>query len=68
MPVRAGRKVKERNMKTETIDLGNGETMSRGVFPLPDGKFLALAFSRSRTFKTRKGAERWLSKATGRAS
>jgi hypothetical protein len=44
----------------ETIDLGNNESMSRGVFPTTDGAFLALSFSQSKTFKTRAGAERWL--------
>ena len=52
-------------MKRETIDLGNNESLSRGVFPQRDGTFLALTFSRSKTFKTRKGAERWYARATG---
>ncbi len=47
---------------TETIDLGNNESMSRGIFPQRDGTFLAMTFSRSKTFKTRKGAEAWLSR------
>lgn len=44
----------------ETIDLGNNESVSRGIFPQPDGTFLAMTFSASKTFKTRRGAERWL--------
>ena len=47
---------------TETLDLGNNEEKSRGLFPLPDGSFLALTFSQSKTFKTRAGAVRWLAK------
>lgn len=52
-------------MKRETIDLGNNESLSRGVFPQRDGTFLAMTFTRSKTFKTRKGAERWYARATG---
>lgn len=49
-----------------TIDLGNNESMSRGVFPQADGTFLALTFSQSKTFKTRKGAEQWIARKAGR--
>ncbi len=56
---------KEHRMKRETIDLGNNESLSRGVFPQRDGTFLAMTFTRSKTFKTRKGAERWYARATG---
>lgn len=45
--------------KTETLDLGNNETLSRGVYLQPNGEYLALSFTRSKTFKTRAGAERW---------
>lgn len=44
-----------------TQDQGNNETISRGIFEL-HGKFTALSFSMSKTFKTRKGAEKWLAK------
>jgi hypothetical protein len=50
--------------KNITIDLGNNESMSRGVFPTPDGRFLALTFTQSKTFKTLKGAEKWLARKT----
>jgi hypothetical protein len=46
----------------ETLDLGNNESASRGIFPQADGTFLALTFTRSKTFKTRAGAERWLAR------
>lgn len=49
-------------MTTETIDLGNNESVSRGVFEQSDGTFLAMTFTRSKRFKTRKGAERWLAR------
>jgi hypothetical protein len=47
--------------KMHTQDLGNNETKSRGIFEL-NGKFTALTFSESKTFKTRKGAEQWLAR------
>ena len=46
---------------TYTIDLGNNETASCGIFEL-HGKFTALLFSSSKTFKTRKGAVAWLAR------
>ena len=46
-------------MKTQ--DNGNNETISRGIAPMPSG-YVALTFSESRTFKTYKGACRWLAK------
>lgn len=49
------------------LDLGNNETLSRGVFAQADGSFLALAFTVSKTFKTRAGAERWLARRVGGA-
>jgi hypothetical protein len=52
----------------ETLDLGNNESASRGVFAQPDGTFLALSFMRSATFKTRGGAERWFARATRAAT
>lgn len=50
---------------TVTIDLGNNESMSRGIFPQADGTFLAMTFTQSKTFKTRAGAERWLARKLG---
>ena len=50
----------------ETIDLGNNESMSRGIVANADGTFLALTFTQSKTFKTRAGAERWLARKLGR--
>lgn len=50
-------------MKNKTFDLGNNETASVGIFDQEDGTFMAMTFSRLKSFKTRKGAEAWLVKA-----
>jgi hypothetical protein len=42
----------------QTIDMGNNERMSCGVFAQPNGTWLAMTLTRSQFFKTRKGAER----------
>ena len=52
-------------VQNRTIDLGNGESLSRGVFPNSDGTFTALTFAKSKTFKTEAGAIRWLIKNCG---
>lgn len=44
-----------------TLDLGNNESIVRGVAE-HNGLFIALTYSQSKTFKTRKGAESWLAK------
>lgn len=44
-----------------TQDQGNNETISRGISEL-HGRFTALTFAESKSFKTRKGAEAWLAK------
>jgi len=49
-----------------TIDLGNNESLSRGVFQNTDGTWMALAFTASKSFKTRAGAVRWLARRVGR--
>ncbi len=49
----------------DTIKLNNNESMSRGIIEEADGTFTALTLSRSKNFKTRKGAEVWYKKATG---
>jgi len=54
-------------MKTAiTLDLGNNESLTRGVFENQDGTFTALTFTRSKEFKTKAGAIRWFLKATGK--
>jgi hypothetical protein len=49
----------------ETTDLGNNESRSTGVFANTDGTFTALSGARSKTLKTRAGAERWLARQFG---
>ena len=49
-----------------TLDNGNNETISSGVFKNEDGTFTALTFTRSKTFKTERGANNWYLKATGK--
>jgi hypothetical protein len=49
-------------MEIKKIDLGNNEQISKCVFPNNDGTFTAMTYSRSKTFKTLAGAERWISK------
>jgi len=44
------------------LDLGNNETISKGIIDNGDGTFTAMTFTRSKTFKTRAGAERWLAR------
>ena len=46
--------------KTKALDLGNNETLSTGISPNADGTFTALTLSQSQTFKTAKGAAKWL--------
>lgn len=52
----------------ETMTLGNGESITRGIFPQSDGTFLAVTFTLSEVFKTRKGAEKWFLRWTGKAA
>ncbi|EAM4563142.1 TPA: DUF1391 domain-containing protein [Salmonella enterica] len=46
----------------KAIDLGNNESVVYGVFPNNDGTFTAMTFTRSKTFKTEAGAQRWLTR------
>jgi hypothetical protein len=50
----------------KTLDLGNNETISKGIIENNDGTFTAITFTRSKNFKTRKGAERWIERNTKR--
>jgi hypothetical protein len=50
----------------ETMDFGNNETVSRGVFPQADGTWLAMTLTQSRTFRTEKGARAWFARVTAR--
>jgi len=46
----------------KTLDLGNNETISRGITKNSDGTFTAMTFTQSKTFKTLKGAEKWIAR------
>lgn len=49
------------NSATATmLDLGNNETLTRGISKNSDGAFTALTFTQSKTFKTLAGAQKWL--------
>jgi hypothetical protein len=54
------------NLPLETIDLGNNESMSRGIVAETDGTYLAFTFTQSKSFKTLAGAQRWLARKLGR--
>lgn len=50
----------------KTYDMGNNEQASTGVFENSNGTFTAMTFTQSKEFKTRKGAEKWLAKRSGK--
>jgi len=56
----AHHKAKESPMKVQ--NQGNNESLSCGVNANSDGTFTALTFSQSKTFKTEKGAIKWIEK------
>ena len=43
----------------QVLELGNNEQLSTGIFEDSNG-FEALTLTQSKSFKTRKGAEKWL--------
>jgi len=51
-------------MNTISLDLGNNESLTRGVFENNDGTFAALTYTQSKTFKTKNGAVKWLAART----
>ncbi len=54
--------------KTRTVDLGNGESVTVGVVKQADGTFLALTYTRSKSFKRERNAWVWYRAAMGFAS
>ena len=46
------------------LDLGNNESVVSGVFRNEDGTYTAMTFTKSKTFKTEAGANRWLANQT----
>ena len=51
-------------MTTIKIDNGNNEVLSRGISKNSDGTYTAMTFSQSKTFKTLKGAQKWMAAKT----
>ena len=45
-----------------TINTGNNEQISIGIYKNNDGTYTAMTFSKSKDFKTLKGAQKWLAK------
>ena len=44
----------------KTLNMNNNEQLSYGVFLNNDGTFQAMTFTKSKEFKTQKGAEKWM--------
>lgn len=45
---------------TKSHDMGNNESLATGIDENSDGTYTALTLSASKTFKTLKGATKWL--------
>ncbi|ECT1020792.1 TPA: DUF1391 domain-containing protein [Salmonella enterica] len=54
-----------KGQQVKAIDLNNNESLVSGVYPNHDGSFTAMTFTRSKTFKTEAGAQRWLARNRG---
>jgi ribosomal protein S6 len=48
------------NHTTTEIDLGNNEQLFKGINKNNDGTYTAMTFSKSKNFKTLKGAQKWM--------
>lgn len=46
----------------QVLNLGNNESLVTGIFRESSGEYLALTLTQSKSFKTFKGAEKWLAK------
>ena len=44
------------------IDTGNNEKISTGIYKNNNDTYTAMTFTKSKDFKTLKGAEKWLNK------
>jgi hypothetical protein len=51
------------NATTICIEFKGTDSLRREVFQNNDGTFTAMTFTRSKTFKTKAGAVRWLARA-----
>ena len=45
-----------------TINTGNNEQISTGIYKNNDGTYTAMTFTKSKDFKTLKGAQKWLAR------
>lgn len=60
--------LRDMNNAAHTITDRDNDSVTLGVVAQADGTFLALTYTQSREFKTRKGAERWFaSRMPGKA-
>lgn len=48
----------------QTLDLGNNEQISRGIYAV-DGGYLAMTFTKSKQFRTLKAAKAWMQRNVG---
>ena len=53
-------------MENKWIELGNNEIIARGIFRNSDGTYIAITYTKSKTFKTLAGAQKWFAKHTAR--
>lgn len=49
----------------KTYDMGNNEKSSTGVFKIGN-EWMAMTFTKSKSFKTEAGASKWYAKATAK--
>ena len=60
-------KTRAADTSNRTMDMGNNETISQGVFLDNDGTYTAMTWTQCKDgFKTRAGAERWLARKLAR--
>jgi hypothetical protein len=50
-----------RKEKMKKLNTGDNESLVKGVFANNDGTFTAVTFTQSKTFKTAKGENKWMS-------
>ena len=52
-------------IRNDAVDMGNNESATAaGIVKNTDGTYTAMTFTRSRDFKTLKGAQRWLARVS----
>jgi len=53
-------KQRKQGNEMKTLDLGNNETLLKGISRNNDGTYTAMTFTQSKEFKTLKGANKWI--------